>query len=149
MKACNFNDNNEIATVAMLKKLTPTLKEAFRFSNFIGHEFKTSPWRKVDTGGQGIAHMFVPYWTEEVGLSVNTASAATVYPEHQHPGIEIFVVTVGEINLMWNGSSKIITPEKPFYFDAQYPHWATFKSDCEYVAITKPGDRDWLDGQKR
>lgn len=126
-----------------LKKITPKLKEALRFSNVIGDEHRSSSWKNL-SGENGIKMMKILKWCEQLSISDNIFSAGTKYPTHQHKGHEVVIVYKGRLELTINGRVIILTDvAKPYYFKADQPHSALFTEDSEVIAITIPGDTDW------
>ena len=85
---------------------------------------------------------------KKIAVADNYASAGCKFPHHHHDAHEIFIVYDGEMELYVEGKLiRVRAGEKPYYFDARQEHWAEFKKESRYIAITIPADKDWPEGR--
>ena len=141
--ACNLNKKS--SNLVELKAITPVLKEALRVANVIGKDVISTDYIKVRNNGD-VHLMKILMWSKEVAIADVVFPDAQNYPIHQHPGIEIIVVYDGAIRVEIGDENYIAKKDgKPLYIPCRQEHSAYVLERTEALAITIPGDKDWLE----
>lgn len=80
----------------------------------------------------------------EISVTVNFSPADVIFPRHQHPGWECFVIWSGEMRLtLDNEPERILRPPVSYYVPTGIGHSAYFPVKTWYLAITIPPDPTW------
>ena len=141
--SCDLKD--DVSDIVSLQTVTQNLKESLRFANIMIPKVG-SDWQEIKTE-KGKAFIRGLMKIDKIAVSDNYASAETLFPEHQHPAHEVFIVYDGKMVLNVSGDIINVMPcGKPYYFDARKVHSAYFPVPTSYIAATIPADDDWPDG---
>ena len=120
------------------------LTKSLRFQSIVTQH--ATDWEEINTP-QGTAFIRGLLKIEEIAVADNYAAADTIFPMHQHPAHEIFIVYRGRMILDVDGEKITVnTNGKPYYFDARQKHGAYFPVETKYIAVTIPADKDWPEG---
>jgi hypothetical protein len=130
----------------VLKRVAPKLKEALRWANMVSAEPHEHGYNKIDSK-DGQIFFKTLHWSEGRAVMDNIASAGSTYKNHQHSGIEVFIVYKGALFISIDGDTIKIKDVnkggKPYYINAANEHSGYVKENTEFISITIPGDPDW------
>ena len=134
--ACELVENGD--NLIKLRNLTEDLRHLNITQRGESQEIKT------ESGKAFISGVFKSL---QIAVSDNYAAAGTHFPGHVHSGYEIFYIKKGVMVLnIGKERYTLKAGSRPFSFDARKKHGAYFEEECEYLAITIPGDEDWPEG---
>ena len=133
-----------------LRNITPKLYEIFRFTNIVNPVLHDHNYKEIKTEGDGQASYRTIFWTEKIAACDNMMAAGTTWPHHQHKGHETFIVYEGALSLHYNDIVvNILAGHDAYRFKSTYQHWAFAEVNTRFLAITMPGDKDWLPNGSR
>ena len=149
---CEMPEKSKL-TLLREKPTTIKLLENLNFSHFRIIPENISPWYdvEVEKGKAQIRSLYYVDPTDDspgIAVSGNWSLADTIFPCHQHKGVESFLVYRGEMEF-YHGNPpdqikvNITANGKPYYFTAMEKHWAYFPVYTEYIAMTSPPDESW------
>lgn len=121
------------SNLARIRELTEKLDH----SNFVPTE-QVGDAYIYDFEGEAITHGLCH--TPEVAMARLHMKAGTVFPQHTHNMLEVFIVLEGEVELtMWDEEWHL-TAGHPIYTLPNVPHGGLALTDAVMLCITIPAD---------